>query len=165
MARRGFLSFNRAVFEPRRPAGGFTLIELMVTVAVVAIFASLAAPSFRQLIAKQRLRSAASALTESLWLARSEATKRNTASTVGFSFSNVANGWSVQDLGASPVVTLSTQDPLPAVSSGAGNFQFNAYGRMTGAGTVQIGVASLGIYRCVSVSTTGRATSTDGACP
>lgn len=53
----------------QRTASGFTLVELMVTVAVAAIFAAIATPSFRELIAKQRMRSASSALLESLWLA------------------------------------------------------------------------------------------------
>ena len=39
----------------RKKENGFTLIELMVTIAVLAIIAMMAAPSFGDLIAKQRL--------------------------------------------------------------------------------------------------------------
>ena len=39
----------------RKKENGFTLIELMVTIAVLAIIAMMAAPSFGDLVAKQRL--------------------------------------------------------------------------------------------------------------
>ena len=56
---------------------GFTLVELMITLAIAAILLALAAPGFRSLIERNRLQSAASNLYASLMLARSEALKRN----------------------------------------------------------------------------------------
>ena len=55
---------------------GFTLIELMVTVAVLAIVLSLGVPSYRALIINNRLTAQANALVASINLARSEAIKR-----------------------------------------------------------------------------------------
>lgn len=52
---------------------GFTLIELMVTIAVIAILAMVAAPSMSNLIAKQRLNSTARDLVEVFNTARSQA--------------------------------------------------------------------------------------------
>lgn len=149
---------SRSLVAPA-DARGFTLIELMITVAIMAIFASLAAPSFRNLIATQRMRSAASALTESLWMARSEALKRNTA--VGFSFANITTGWDVK----AGATILRTQDAFPTISSGAGSFQFNAYGRLSDAVTIELTVATTDLYRCVTVSTAGRTAEKEGKCP
>lgn len=56
---------------------GFTLIELLVVVAMIAIMASLAAPSFQQTIARQKVSVAASDLLGSAMQARSEAIKNN----------------------------------------------------------------------------------------
>ncbi|MDR1887811.1 MAG: GspH/FimT family pseudopilin [Zoogloeaceae bacterium] len=59
-----------------RYSRGFTLIELMVAVALVAILLSLAVPSFRDTILKNRVSAATSDLVAALDMARSEAIKR-----------------------------------------------------------------------------------------
>lgn len=61
---------------------GFTLIEAMVVVALVAILAALAVPSFTTMIANQRLSSAAQELQTLLQFARAEAVYKRTPSTV-----------------------------------------------------------------------------------
>lgn len=52
---------------------GFTLVELMVTIAVVAILAMIAAPSMSNLVAKQQLNKSARELAATLSQARSQA--------------------------------------------------------------------------------------------
>lgn len=62
---------------PRIPnQHGFTIIELMVVVAIVAILAALAAPSFTPLIERWRVRQSVDGLQSALYYARSEAIKR-----------------------------------------------------------------------------------------
>lgn len=61
---------------------GFTLIELMVTVAVMAIIAMLAAPSFTQIMAKQKLNSNSRELMATLSQARSQAVLLRSNATV-----------------------------------------------------------------------------------
>ena len=56
---------------------GFTLIELMIAVAVGGILLSVGLPSMRDMLLNQKLRTAASDMHLSLMLARSEAIKRN----------------------------------------------------------------------------------------
>jgi type IV fimbrial biogenesis protein FimT len=61
---------------------GFTLIEMIVTVAIVAILASIAVPSFSSLIERNRATVAANEMVSALLLARSEALKRRNNVTV-----------------------------------------------------------------------------------
>lgn len=55
---------------------GFTAIELLVVVSIVAVLAALAAPSFTPLIDSWRVRQATDSMRDTLLLARSEGIKR-----------------------------------------------------------------------------------------
>jgi len=63
--------------RPPRNARGFTLIELMIVVAVVATLIALTAPSFKRMIDTQRLRGINAALVTDVQFARAEAASRN----------------------------------------------------------------------------------------
>ena len=57
--------------------GGFTLVELLVALSLLAILLALAAPTFARFLDEQRLLGEARRLSEAILLARSEAIKRN----------------------------------------------------------------------------------------
>ncbi len=63
--------------ERIRAAAGFTLVEVMIVVAILAIFAGIAVPSFRTLIADNRMTGQANDFLSALQLARSEAITRS----------------------------------------------------------------------------------------
>ena len=68
--------------RPAHRVDGFTLIEAMVVVALVAILAALAVPSFNTMIANQRVATAAQELQVLLQFARAEAVYKRTESSV-----------------------------------------------------------------------------------
>lgn len=56
---------------------GFTLVELMVTVAVLAVVIGIAVPSFTTIMHRNRLTAAANEMVSALQIARMEAIRRN----------------------------------------------------------------------------------------
>lgn len=70
---------------------GFTLLELMVTIAVLAIITTLGVPSFRELIQNNRVTTQANELVTALNFARAEAVKRGRP--VGVTVAQADPGW------------------------------------------------------------------------
>lgn len=68
-------AFNGLTEKPMITSRGFTMIELMVVVAVVALLLAIGVPSFRSTIANHRATAATNEVLTSLRVARSEAIK------------------------------------------------------------------------------------------
>ena len=93
---------------------GFTLVELLVTLVVVAILVGIAAPSFQDLIKRQRLKSVVETLLSDMRTARSEALALGLSGsvTVSFAYSSSGQVWSysITNTGSIPTVTRSHSD-------------------------------------------------------
>lgn len=75
---------------------GFTLIEVLFTVAVLGILVMMAMPTFGEWLQSQQLRAAAEASLNGLQVARSEAIRRNLP--VQITFGVPQTGWAVTEL-------------------------------------------------------------------
>lgn len=151
-------------------AAGFTLIELAVVVAIVAVVSTVAAPSFKVFLDSMNAKSAAMDLVGDLTTARSEALKRNAAVSIVPVDNDWANGWQI----------LRGDTPLrehPALRSGisvtapAAGVSFLPNGRVsdtelnTGNSTWAIRSSVAGVQpRCVLITPSGAARAKQGSC-
>lgn len=69
-------SINNSSYIQRKTSSGFTLIELMVTIAVLAIIVSIAAPNISTQLANQRVKSTTATLHNALKEAKVESVIR-----------------------------------------------------------------------------------------
>ncbi|HEX2539946.1 MAG TPA: GspH/FimT family pseudopilin [Caldimonas sp.] len=151
-----------------RPERGFTLIELVVTVALLGIVLGLAAPSMRSFVVGQRIRALSYDLTSDLLLARSEALKRNANVVVARDAEQWHGGWTT----AAGALQLSRRNAMGnnVVFDGApASITFDANGRVASPNaqvriTLSSSAADAQSRRCVELDLSGRARSLLGAC-
>lgn len=164
-------AFFRFARTSARPGGaaGFTLLEMMVVVALAAIMLGLGLPSFRDLIVGQRVKTAAFGFANAAVYARSEAIKRGTEVVLVAAAGGWQDGWSVK-VGS---VTLSQQDgfaglliasPAPKVTPTQVAYQ--ASGRLSASvDDLQLSDEAGAHARCISFDLSGLPKSRLGNCP
>lgn len=86
---------QRSVKSRRSRGAGFTLVELMVTLAVLAILLGIAVPSFQSVIQNNRLDAARNDVLGALNFAKVEAIRRNTS--VRFCINLGSGAWVVEN--------------------------------------------------------------------
>jgi type IV fimbrial biogenesis protein FimT len=104
---------------------GFNIIEVLISLAVLAILVTLAAPSFTQWLQNQQIRTATDSILNGLQVARSEAVARNT--NVSFQFMDgLSSTCAVSALGSGGILlnqnwVVSVGDPSGACDKKIGD--------------------------------------------
>lgn len=148
---------------------GFTLIELMVVVALAALMAGLAAPSFKSFVAGQRVKTAASDFAMATLFARSEAIKRNADITITPASSG-ASGWKDGWTIAFGATSLASQQAYSGVAfeGPTSAITYQSTGRLSASVTTMTITGQDGSVRCVAIDLSGMPRNTKittGTCP
>jgi len=115
-------------------SAGFTLIELMVAIAILAILLFIALPNFAVWMQNTQIRTAGEAVLNGMQLARAEAIRRNTAVEL---LMNVSSGWTATVLGTGEVIQSRVAGEGSAAALvtiapvGATRITFDAFGSIT----------------------------------
>jgi|APLow6443716910_1056828.scaffolds.fasta_scaffold112982_1 prepilin-type N-terminal cleavage/methylation domain-containing protein len=147
-----------------RTERGFTLIEIMVATAIVAIAATFAVPNIVGWRAKQRFLSAASDVHEAVKIARASAIKENATFSVQFDTANRRftvfldlDGDGNQDAGERTILSGSYRNDIVLNTGSLPNnsLTFDSRGLVTNPGT-GIGLSHAGYgQRTIQVTVTG----------
>ncbi|MGV8934226.1 MAG: GspH/FimT family pseudopilin [Gallionellaceae bacterium] len=127
---------------------GFSLIELMVAVAILAILLTAVLPSFKAWIQNAKIRTATESLKNGLQLARVEAIRRNQG--VIFSLVGTDSTWSVDTIATAAASSVQIQSRSSAegsstvtlIATGGTTATFNGLGRTVGTGLTKIDVVN-----------------------
>ena len=153
----------------RHPQTGFTLVELMVTITVLAVLLGVGVPSFQATIQGNRITTAANDLVAALQYARSEAVRRGVNVTVCSSNDQATcsgtwtDGWVVRGpvVADPPFRTWAALRPGMTLAAG-GVSEFTPLGNVTNARCYQL---DLGTFRrSVRVGPGGRVQTNTNAC-
>jgi type IV fimbrial biogenesis protein FimU len=149
------LTAHRGLGSPGFPrhSRGFTLIELIVTVVIVGIFAAIAIPSFTSLIHRSSVTSAANEFYDLLQYARGEAITRTTGIIVSAPSSN-SSAWN----GDVTVKVVSTTDVSTLRDIGAAGLQTGVTITTTVGNVLFSPTGTAGTASCFRFTSTGDAT-------
>ncbi|WP_249975562.1 GspH/FimT family pseudopilin [Vreelandella olivaria] len=140
----------------KRSMSGFTLLELLVTMALFATLATIAIPNFSSIIQENRVITVANDYKTALSYARSEAVKRNQSVSLLPSSSGWDAGWEVASQ-ADSLRTWSQPRGDITLTGAPDRFTFNSQGRLvtTGFTSWEVSIALDNRGRCVRIEPSG----------
>jgi type IV fimbrial biogenesis protein FimT len=149
-----------------RGARGFTLVEMMTVVSILAVMLGILAPSFSGFLASQQAKALTYDLTSDLMLARNEALKRNVTVSIARAGSGWEQGWSVATVATAEQLSRRNASAQSVSVSGApASIRFDPNGRVSSPlGSVRITIGGGSNFRCVELDPSGRVRSQYGAC-
>lgn len=145
---------------------GFTLLELLISFLLLAVFTAIAVPSFQAFIARNKVKSASEQLQSALLYARSEAVKRSQTIMLSCNSGGCQQGWVVATT-ASPTIQLAVQNTFNdsyLTISGGTTASINRNGRAAAAVSFNVTRTDQGTQRCVKLYLSGVTDVSDSGC-
>jgi type IV fimbrial biogenesis protein FimT len=149
-----------------RNIAGVTLTELLIAMAIIGIMAGIAAPSFSDLMTKQRTKAVAADIYIALSKARSEAIKRNTSVTLSPKSGTTTwqAGWEIFNP-TDAASRLEDHNPVSGITiTGPTSVVYLNSGRVRGTTAPTFDISSSDSHACVTVSLSGLPTQKSSSC-
>lgn len=173
-SRAGCISSGQAATYSSYSQQGFSLIEAIVSIAVLVILGAFAIPAMQDTRASIQLRGMTGELVGSINMARSQSVSLRIPVLIQPIDDDWTNGWEIvyQYPAAIPAAERSESDKTYAKpgdvdvdkTGGPDDMQFQPTGLLTGGPTQFDLCAANGVARTLNISTFGRVTNTDGVC-
>ncbi|MGN5764723.1 GspH/FimT family pseudopilin [Acinetobacter calcoaceticus] len=149
-----------------KPCSGFTMIELIITIAVLAIIALMAAPSFAAMYNRQKLESSVRELTMKVSEARSQAVLlRQTTGLclASLSLEDCATAIAIPKTETQRIFIARLENGVSQTNTSATSLSFRSNGSI--AAQKDFMLVRQGLSYCVRVGVIGDTIITEGACP
>jgi type IV fimbrial biogenesis protein FimT len=146
--------------------GGFTLVELLAAICVVAITTVMAIPMYTHFMANQRVKATASDLYLFLIKARSEALRRNANVTIKRTGSSWESGWDLEDSSNTVIETHAAVTGI-SIADAPSTITYLVSGRIQGNTAPNFLVSSTvvsSVQQCVTADPSGRPYAKASAC-
>lgn len=149
--------FMRSGFTRCFTGSGFTLVELVVTLAIMAILVLIALPSFSTTLANYRARSFATDLYVALIKTRSEAIKRNADVQISPAEDGWQSGWVITPADNDSNIIDSSTGRAGVTVTGLSDVKYNSAGRasQTGSFSIEAEAGGVAVVHCVTIGLSG----------
>ena len=146
---------------------GFTLVELVIVLVILGVFASLAVPAFSQQIKQRKLDTAVQEITDQVSRARSQAIVSNQNTGLCLDNSQMTPASCATALGMTGAlhdrIFIAVMSAEVSINHNPGHLSFNRHGAIS-QGNQQIELSIDGQSRCVVLSKLGSSHTLAGAC-
>lgn len=145
---------------------GFSLIELMVSISIMAIITAIGVPSFNTMLANNQATTAANRVLLGLQLARSEAVKLSQPVRIEALGEQWNQGWQIRQ--GDTLIRQESMNSTDLTIDCRGNcapLSFSPVGTLTANATFQVAVSGgSNPLRCITISISGKSQVQGGAC-
>ena len=149
-----------------KPCSGFTMVELIITIAVLAIIALMAAPSFASMYNRQKLESSVRELTMKVSEARSQAVLLRQSTGIclaSLSIDDCATAISIPKTETQRIFIARLENGVSQTNASATSLSFRTNGSI--AAQKDFMLERQGLSYCVRVGVIGDTLITEGTCP
>lgn len=145
---------------------GFTLVELLITIAILMILMVIAVPSYQKLIANERFSVAVNSFHNAYRATRNEATKLSVDVTMAPIATEWKKGWTVTySAGNETLLEAPALHKSVSIATSTVQLKVKSFGKLDASHKQKITFTNAYKSKCMTILSSGQSELKDGACP